>query len=831
MGEERRLLDRVLEKLDRGDCPDRKWPDRRGEFWPLCPFHADEHSGSFSVSERGFACFACGARGSLRQLAERLGVLDAHPNDRPKSGLTLVEYARVKCLPMEFLRSLGVRERQNQYGTYLEMPYRDEQGNVVALRMRFSLDGGRRFAWRRGSILIPYGLWIPRESDWVLIVEGESDAQTAWFHGLPALGIPGARTWRDEWAKYVTGKRIYVWAEPDEGGRALVEAMSRTVPIEVMSPPDGVKDLSDAHLQGYDVRALIEEMRGKAMRVEHAPDKRVKPNAPALMMGRFYPRPFSVQVMSRTQFLSTRTDERGDLWRYDQNSGLWRDDGESYVENLLRSENTLPDDLKKRNIIAEIIADIRGLSWRESGLPEPDVHLIPFRNGVLDLRTGSLRAYRPEDHFTFSLPWAYNPRAKSAFIAEKLANFPAHIQRHFMELLAYCLWRKYPFQRFFLWYGRGQNGKGFLANVLTYALGVENVAGVTLTDLQSNRFAAASLWRKLANIAGEVAYQDLESTDLLKKLCGNDWLQAERKYRDPVPFKNSAKLVFLTNSVPKTRDTTDAFYRRVFLVHFDCHFSENPAVLNELELIAHDPARSCEFEWLLAQAVRTLQELCTRNFVMTGALAVEEAKALYERLSNPLRQFLEERCEVTHQADDFIFKFEFREALNTWLAERGLNAYTDQRLGREMSELGFESGQRGENKWWAWLGLRWAPLQSQDSRDSQDISNNFPERSGKLFVETRESRESCDLGNHCLACGGFTDHGRAICDRCLGRSSLAPPGPGDSVYLVTDEGMPSNPIPWRIDDVVERDGQEYAIFEGQGLLWPLKRCVAADGHT
>ena len=68
------LLEPILARLDRGDAPDVKWPDARGEYWALCPFHADHHADNFSVSERGYACFACGAQGGLAALAEKLGV-------------------------------------------------------------------------------------------------------------------------------------------------------------------------------------------------------------------------------------------------------------------------------------------------------------------------------------------------------------------------------------------------------------------------------------------------------------------------------------------------------------------------------------------------------------------------------------------------------------------------------------------------------------------------------------------------------------------------------------------------------------------------------------
>jgi hypothetical protein len=71
------LLKSILPKLNRGNAQDDKWPDWKGEFWALCPFHPDDKIGSFSVGERGYNCFSCGAEGSLKQIAEHLGVTSA----------------------------------------------------------------------------------------------------------------------------------------------------------------------------------------------------------------------------------------------------------------------------------------------------------------------------------------------------------------------------------------------------------------------------------------------------------------------------------------------------------------------------------------------------------------------------------------------------------------------------------------------------------------------------------------------------------------------------------------------------------------------------------
>lgn len=75
-----------------------------------------------------------------------------------------------------------------------------------------------------------YGLWRMegiREADYVVLVEGESDAQTLWYHDVPALGIPGASNWKAGFAEHLESiERIYVVIEPDQGGATLREKLA-----------------------------------------------------------------------------------------------------------------------------------------------------------------------------------------------------------------------------------------------------------------------------------------------------------------------------------------------------------------------------------------------------------------------------------------------------------------------------------------------------------------------------------------------------------------------------------------------------------------------------
>ena len=140
----------------------------------------------------------------------------------------LADYAAAKGLPLDFLLSLGLAEHSLSDGTpYVRIPYLRADGTLVSVRQRLALEGEGRFRWRSGDKIYPYGVWrldSARTAGYLVICEGESDAQTLWYHGIPALGIPGANTWKAEWAAFLDGiPTIYVALEPDAGGEAMLK--------------------------------------------------------------------------------------------------------------------------------------------------------------------------------------------------------------------------------------------------------------------------------------------------------------------------------------------------------------------------------------------------------------------------------------------------------------------------------------------------------------------------------------------------------------------------------------------------------------------------------
>lgn len=173
---------------------------------------------------------------------------------------TLQDYSREKDLPADFLSRLGLNTLTVNNRTYISIPYYNEYGRRSATQYR----SGSNFWWGDGSTIVPYGVDRLRgapDDKAILLVEGASDAQTAWYHNIFALGIPGAQMWKHSWYRYIKGRTIYLWKEPDEGGEAFRDKISKTTGFHCIEAPTEYKDLNELHQSvGSDTRRIVHDL-------------------------------------------------------------------------------------------------------------------------------------------------------------------------------------------------------------------------------------------------------------------------------------------------------------------------------------------------------------------------------------------------------------------------------------------------------------------------------------------------------------------------------------------------------------------------------------------
>lgn len=137
------------------------------EWYFNCPVHGETEGSVHVTWENGKILLHCfGAECSTEAICAALSITLADlcgkesPGYSVKSmrGLTLEELAKAKQLPVDFLKSLGIKDQRGHkvdhekkrtlsWGEIL-IPYCTEDGSLAPRhRRRFALEGDRRFAW------------------------------------------------------------------------------------------------------------------------------------------------------------------------------------------------------------------------------------------------------------------------------------------------------------------------------------------------------------------------------------------------------------------------------------------------------------------------------------------------------------------------------------------------------------------------------------------------------------------------------------------------------------------------------------------------------------
>jgi hypothetical protein len=244
-----------------------------GGWLACCPSH-DDRSPSLSVAEKdGRILLHCHAGCTVEAILAALGRekrdlftdQGAPPHTPPDvraplhtPGCTLDQYAAAKRLPVELLLSLGLSDITYMRSPAVRIPYLTEYGSEDAVRFRIALDGNDKHRWKSGTKAKGklYGLSrmsAARERGYTILVEGESDCQSAWLHGYPAIGLCGAAMWDEprNAPQLADLDAIYVVIEADKGGEAVLRWLGGSVIRERVRLVrlDGAKDLSELHLQ------------------------------------------------------------------------------------------------------------------------------------------------------------------------------------------------------------------------------------------------------------------------------------------------------------------------------------------------------------------------------------------------------------------------------------------------------------------------------------------------------------------------------------------------------------------------------------------------------
>ncbi len=306
--------------------------------------------------------------------------------------------------------------------------------------------------------------------------------------------------------------------------------------------------------------------------------------------------------------------------------------------------------------------------------------LLVMENGLLDLKAlvegkeNPLLPHTPEWFSTVELPYSFDVNATCPRWLRHLDwMFEGDSERiaFTQEWVGYCFTPDTSHQLFLVLIGSGANGKGVLLEVLHEALGGgDNVSALT-PQMMSSNFGLVGLMGKLANICADI---ELDSIDegRLKALTGGDRVTTDVKFKNPITFKPTAKLIFATNNPPRIKDTSDGVWRRMRLLPCNARVEEgaiNPNLAKELK-----QELSGIFNWAV-QGLRRLRA----NGRFTSSAAISKATTALRETNDPAGTFLRERCEKA--SGESILTTTLQKEFENWCEERGEKC-SQESLGR-----------------------------------------------------------------------------------------------------------------------------------------------------
>lgn len=275
------------------------------------------------------------------------------------------------------------------------------------------------------------------------------------------------------------------------------------------------------------------------------------------------------------------------------------------VEKLLQLNSS-----SKRNTIIHDAECELPIDKESFDLP---VFLFNCQNGTLDLSTCILKDHNPKDLLTKISNVTYNSDAKcerwERFINEIMDGDKDKVD-YLQRILGYCLTGDLREEQFYIFYGAtSRNGKSTLLETVSNVLGGDSgySAHIATSSFSGTKGrSAASPSSDIARLAGarmaitsELPYGMLLDAGLLKKMTGNDKITVRNLYATEFEFTAQFKLFMNTNHLPQITDNSVFESKRVNVIEFNHHFTEQKQDKNLKFLFQKPENMSGILNWLL----------------------------------------------------------------------------------------------------------------------------------------------------------------------------------------------------------------------------------------
>lgn len=332
---------------------------------------------------------------------------------------------------------------------------------------------------------------------------------------------------------------------------------------------------------------------------------------------------------------------------------------------------------------------------------KPNNNYICFLNGCLDMNTLELVQHNPDFHLQSGRNVEWDQNAKAPLFDKFLHDvFRDDMDRDvkiqfIIEWMGLCLIPETKYEKFVVCVGEGGNGKSVLLKLMPELVGHENVYSSPIQRL-GNRRALAELDGKLLLTSSEINENTVMDDGILKQIVSGDTVEGERKYEHPFTFTPYARIMLATNHLPKLRDVTHAFFRRLVMIKFNRNFTIDEMDMNLIEKL------KTELAGIFTMILTGLHELQKRGHFVVPQSSVK-ASSQYLEDSDTIKKFANETLQHTVDKKKGMRPVAVYSLYSSWCAAHGIGGKEKANsivLGKALRKLGYNKTRSNGSDFW-----------------------------------------------------------------------------------------------------------------------------------
>ncbi|MBQ3023363.1 MAG: hypothetical protein IJD91_08595 [Clostridia bacterium] len=305
--------------------------------------------------------------------------------------------------------------------------------------------------------------------------------------------------------------------------------------------------------------------------------------------------------------------------------------------NLLIENGVSPSDVRRIGDMPFLV-----LSERKHRI---DHSKVCFENCVLDMQSGNVLNFGTSIHTDYVRPFSYYEDAKcptwERFLGEVLPDEDE--QACLQEFFGMCFLDRdrYSVEKFAIFIGSGSNGKSVVFDVIKSVIGKQYVSFLDPTQLMDAKNLIDVDGKRL-NFAPDIR-KGASFDSALKALSSGQEVTGWEMYKGGKVIK-CPPLVFAMNELPRFRDVTGAFFRRILLFCFDVTIPEERQDKSLAARIVRNESAGV-FRWMMEGLWRMQERLREgkREFTYCQKMAenLEQLKKMVRNEENPVLQYLD----------------------------------------------------------------------------------------------------------------------------------------------------------------------------------------------